>query len=130
MKGTRKRKGYLILIVEDLEDARLLRRHYLEMLGYRVVEAEDGEDGIKAALKYSPRLILMNYLMPRMNGLEAVKRMRKIPKLKHVPILMNSACDSKQMREPALAAGCADYLEEPHSFRGLAEKISAHILVG
>jgi CheY-like chemotaxis protein len=120
----------LILIIDDEPCSRDLRRFFFEEMGYRVVEAEDGQEGVEAAIRERPRLILMNYLMPKMNGLIATKMFRRRKALKHIPILMNSACAAEDMRDKALSAGCNDYLEEPCFHDELLEKVAAYILVG
>ena len=102
---------------------RLLRREYLERLGYRVIEAEDGRKGLEAAIRERPQLILMNNLMPVMNGLEATRQIRRQRGLKKVPIIMNSACSAESTRPLAIEAGCNDYLEEPCFFDELMEKV-------
>lgn len=101
----------------------MLRKEYLEMEGYRVTEAEDGQQGVAAAIRERPRLILMNYLMPVMNGLEATREIRRQRGLKKVPILMNSACSAESTRELAIEAGCNDYVEEPCFFDELMAKV-------
>jgi CheY-like chemotaxis protein len=121
---------YLILIIDDDESMRMLKRSFLERMGYRVVEAKGGQAGVKAAIRERPRLILMNYLMPEMDGLTATKMIRRRRSLRHIPILMNSACEKKQMRDKALLAGCDDYLEEPCFPDELLEKVAAYILIG
>jgi CheY-like chemotaxis protein len=123
------KSGYLILIVDDLAETREIRKYILERDGFRVVEAEDGQKGVEAAIRERPRLILMNYLMPVMNGLVATALVRRQPALERVPILMNSACEKERMRDRALQAGCNDYLEEP-CFDELFEKVWAYVLVG
>jgi CheY-like chemotaxis protein len=120
---------YLILIVDDDCTSRDLRRFVLEDMGYRVIEAEDGQEGVEAAIRERPRLILMNYLMPRMDGLTATKRIRRRKSLRHIPIIMNSGCTTEEMRNKALSAGCCEYLEEP-CFDELFEKVAAYILIG
>jgi CheY-like chemotaxis protein len=120
----------LILIVDDEEDMRRLKGEYLQRLGYRIVEAENGCAGIEMALSERPRLILMNYMMPQMDGLTATEIIRQQPELKDTPIIMNSACDEEEMRPAALLAGCVDYLVEPSSPRELLRRIEANILIG
>lgn len=122
--------GYLILIVDDLPDARFLKRRFLEIEGYGVVEAGNGREGVEAALRERPRLILMNYLMPEMNGIKASTIIHEHPELQHIPIIMNSACSEDEMKAPALRAGCVDYMEEPIDFEELMTKIMSYILVG
>lgn len=127
---TPKNSGYLILIVDDLEEVRVLKKQVLEMEGFRVIEAENGRAGVEAALRERPRLILMNYLMPIMNGLEATKAIRQLQELESVPILMNSACSREEMLEAALQAGCNEFMEEPCSLRELLKNVHAYVLVG
>jgi two-component system cell cycle response regulator DivK len=115
--------GCLILIVDDAEEMRSLRKEFLEREGYRVIEAEDGKQGVEAAIRERPGLILMNYLMPVMNGLEATRLIRQQPSLKSLPILMNSACQKESMWDEAMLAGCDDYLEEPYFFEELLDKV-------
>jgi two-component system, cell cycle response regulator DivK len=118
-----KNSSCLILIVDDAEEMRLLRREYLQREGYRVIEAEDGQKGLEAAIRERPQLILMNNLMPVMNGLEATRQIRRQRGLKKVPIIMNSACSKESTREVAIEAGCNDYVEEPCFFDELIEKV-------
>jgi CheY-like chemotaxis protein len=118
-----KKSGCLILIVDDAEEMRLLRREYLEREGYRVSEAEDGQKGLEAAIRKRPQLILMNNLMPVMNGLEATRQIRRQRGLKKVPIIMNSGCSKESTRELAIEAGCNDYLEEPCFVGEFMEKV-------
>lgn len=118
-----KKSDCLILIVDDAEEMRLLRREYLQREGYRVIEAEDGQKGLEAAIRERPQLILMNNLMPVMNGLEATRQIRRQRGLKKVPIIMNSACSAESTRELAIEAGCNDYVEEPCFVDELMDKV-------
>ena len=125
-----KSSGYLILIVDDDESMRMLKREILERLGFSIVEAENGREGVKLAIREQPRLILMNYLMPVMDGLKATEAIRREPSLEKVPILMNSSCSKEEMGAAALLTGCNDYLEEPCSPRKLVEKVQSYVLIG
>ena len=125
-----KASRYLILVVDDDDTMRMLKRDFLERRGFKVVEAGNGRDGVEAAIRERPRLILMNYLMPIMDGLEATKAIRRQPELEEVPILMNSSCSKEEMQDAALRAGCDDYLEEPMFVRELIEKVQAYVLIG
>jgi CheY-like chemotaxis protein len=119
----------LILIVDDEKCMRQIKGEYLARLGYKVIEAEDGSAGVEAAIRERPRLILMNYLMPEMDGLTATEIIRLHPELRQIPIVMNSACSKDEMRQAALAAGCVDYLEEPGSSLDFLENIEAYLSV-
>lgn len=117
----------LILIVDDEECMRQIKGDYLRRVGYKIVEAEDGCAAVEAAARERPGLILMNYLMPEMDGLTATEIIRLRPELRQIPIVMNSACSKDEMRQAALAAGCVDYVEEPGSSLDFLENIEAYL---
>ncbi|PYS44059.1 MAG: hypothetical protein DMF71_05090 [Acidobacteria bacterium] len=106
----------LFLIVEDFEDSRFMMRKLLEMAGYRVLEATDGEQAVKLAVRKKPALILMDLSLPRMDGLSATRRIRRRKRFAKLPIVAVSAYDSPESRKEALAAGCDEYLAKPIDF--------------
>jgi two-component system cell cycle response regulator DivK len=118
--------GCLMLIVDDNDELRILFKQLFEMEGYTVIEAVNGRDGVDAAIRERPQLILMNYLMPVMDGLKATVEIRRQPGLEKVPILLNSICSTEEMWEPAQRAGCDDFFEMPISPRKLIEKVRAY----
>ena len=95
-----------ILVVDDFDDTRLLLRTWLERKGFRVIEAEDGLQAVAVAQKERPDLIIMDLEMPRLDGLTATRRIRKVKELETVPVVAVSAYGADQFREKALAAGC------------------------
>lgn len=103
----------LILIVEDHADTRLLYRYLLEGRGFRVIEAENGEDGIALAKTARPDLILMDTTLPNVDGLTATMRIRTVEALRSVPIIFLSGHAQPQVRAEALAIGGNDYLVKP-----------------
>lgn len=123
-------RGYLILLVDDEACMRVLLREFLERTGLRVVEAENGREAIETAIRERPRLILMNYLMPVMDGLTASRIIREDPQLNGIPIILNSACDEDETREGALQAGCVDFIHMPCAPNEILNKVMSHILVG
>jgi CheY-like chemotaxis protein len=102
-----------ILVVDDFDDTRLLLRTWLEKRGFRVVEAHDGVEAVRRAESESPDLIIMDVEMPELDGLAATRKIRGIEGLGTVPILAVSAYGADQFREPALAAGCNEYVSTP-----------------
>jgi CheY-like chemotaxis protein len=108
-----------ILVVDDFDDTRLLLRTWLERRGFSVVEATNGIDAIAMAEHDSPDLIIMDVQMPRLDGLSATRRIRKIEELSSVPIVAVSAYGAEQFREQALAAGCDEYVSTPFEPRAL-----------
>jgi len=112
MRNTNK----LVLVVEDFEDNRFMMRRLLEMAGYEVREATDGQEAFAIAERDKPALILMDLSLPRVDGLAATRRIRQHPDLAKVPIVAVSAHDSADFHAEALAAGCNDYVPKPIDF--------------
>jgi len=106
----------LFLVVEDFEDSRFMMRRLLEMAGYRVVEATDGEQAVKLAIQENPALILMDLSLPKLDGLSATKRIRSRKRFARLPIVAVSAHDSPESRQEALEAGCDEYIAKPIDF--------------
>src|SRR5918911_1710845 len=106
----------LVMVVEDFEDNRFMMRRLLEMSGYRVVEAMNGEEAIEIAGRERPGLILMDLSLPLLDGLAATRRIRQHPELRDVPIVAVSAHDTADFHADALAAGCNDYVTKPIDF--------------
>ena len=102
-----------ILVVDDFDDTRLLLRTWLEKRGFRVVEAANGLDAVARAESDSPDLIIMDVQMPKLDGLSATRRIRKVKELDTVPIVAVSAYGADQFRELALEAGCDEYVSTP-----------------
>ena len=111
-----KQEKQLCLLVEDFEDSRFMMRKLLEMAGYKVVEASDGEQAVAVAVQQKPALILMDLSLPKLDGLAATRQIRQKKGLKRVPILAVSAHDSPESRTEALEAGCNEYVTKPIDF--------------
>jgi two-component system cell cycle response regulator DivK len=106
----------LFLLVEDFEDSRFMMRRLLEIAGYRVVEASDGEQAVELAVQKHPALILMDLSLPKMDGLAATRQIRQHRELGNTPIVAISAHDSPESRSDALEAGCNEYVTKPIDF--------------
>lgn len=105
-----------VLVVEDFEDNRFMMRRLLEMSGYRVVEAVNGQEAVEEAVRVNPDLILMDLSLPLLDGLAATRRIREQLGLKNVPIVAVSAHDTADFHADALAAGCNEYVTKPIDF--------------
>ena len=105
-----------ILLVEDSEDNRLMMKRLLEMSGYDVSEAVNGEQAVQKAKNLHPDLILMDLSLPRIDGLAATRLIRAMPPLKRVPIVVVSAHDTSDFQAEALASGCNEYVTKPIDF--------------
>lgn len=111
-----------ILIVEDHRDSREALRALFEAYGYIVVEAVNGRQGIERALAERPQLILMDIMMPEIDGFDAARRIRSTPGFERTPIIAVTAMEG--IRELALQAGMSDYVRKPVDIRGLLRKVS------
>jgi len=120
----------LFLVVEDFEDSRFMMRKLLEMAGYRVVEATDGEEAVEVALEERPALILMDLSLPKLDGLAATRKIRKHKGFGKVPIVAVSAHDSPESRQEALDAGCNEYVAKPIDFDQLNTLLKRFITKG
>ncbi len=116
-----------VLIVEDRPDALNLLTQQLEILGIAVILATDGREGVKKAIEEKPDLIIMDILMPGMNGREATRKIRSNPMTKYIPIIVLTALFRHLDQESCIEAGCNDYIVKPFSFKVLQEKIWALI---
>ena len=120
-EGRREDERPTVLIVDDYESLRTLLKNMLTTLGYRVVEASDGAEAVEAARRERPRLILMDLVMPSLDGFEAIQRIRRQAGLQGVPIVAMSGHTSPGVRADALDAGCEDFLNKPVAYEHLKE---------
>jgi len=119
-----------ILLVEDFDDTRLMMKMWLEKRGYRVIEAETGEKAITLAQREAPDLIIMDVMMPGMNGLDATQRIRQYQALRRTPIVAVSAYGADEYRRLAIQAGCNEYVSTPFEPNALAELIKSLLAGG
>jgi len=103
----------VILVVEDNERNRKLVRTILEFRGYEVVECEDGEASLALARKHRPVLVLMDIQLPKMNGIEALARLRADPEVGAIPVIAVTASVTSGERERVISAGFTGYISKP-----------------
>jgi two-component system cell cycle response regulator DivK len=118
----------LILIIEDNEKNRKLVRDVLQIKGYKTIESETAEDGLKLALDKSPALVLMDIQLPGMDGITALKQLRANPQTKSVPVIAITASAMTNNRQAMLAEGFDGYQSKPISlkdFLGELERVLA-----
>jgi len=111
------------LIVEDHPDLLHVLTLKLEMLGFTVISANNGKQGVAKAIEENPDLILMDIRMPVMDGREATRRIRSNPKTQDIPILASTVLFRKSDLSSCIEAGCNDYITKPFTFKQLQEKI-------
>lgn len=110
-----------ILIAEDHPDSRDALRTLLEAFGYHVVVARNGREAVECALEHQPELVLMDVMMPEVDGLEATRRLRARPDFAQVPILALTAMEgaAKLSKE----AGCDACIPKPINIRDFLERV-------
>jgi CheY-like chemotaxis protein len=113
-----------ILIVEDKPSSRELLRAVLEQLGYEVLEARDGEEGLRLIRDQEPKLVLMDLQIPLRNGYEVLQEVRKDPGFAQLPIVAITANAMPGDREKTLAAGFTGYIAKPVSLAYLRSEIN------
>ena len=113
--------GLTVLIAEDHEDSRDALRTLLEAFDYRVEIATNGREAVDVALATHPDLVLMDVMMPEVDGLEATRTLRARADFRGVPIVALTAMEGA--REQVLAAGCDDYIAKPIDVRVFLAKV-------
>ena len=113
----------LVLIIEDNEKNRKLVRDVLQVKGYRTIEAETAEAGLKLALEQSPALILMDIQLPGMDGITALKRLKAEAKTKSIPVIAVTASAMSYKRQTMLAEGFDGYQTKPISVKDFLEEV-------
>ena len=117
-------KRATILIIEDYSDTRELLSAMLRGKGYKVIEAEDGLEGLLKATAMYPDLIIMDLSLPEMDGVEAARRIHRQAKLSHIPIFVVSAYLTEEVKQDVSAAGCVEVFPKPFDTDLLMRKIS------
>ena len=120
---TKKSTMSKILIVEDDPDIRELLRFNLEKAGYNLFLAEDGEKALTLARKHSPDIILLDLMLPGVDGLEVCRTLKKDPELQRIPVMMVTAKGEEMDRVVGLELGADDYVVKPFSLREVVLRI-------
>ncbi len=112
-----------ILIIDDEEDIQKLLKIRLEQEGFSVATAGDGEKGTKAAELEMPDLILLDIMMPNVDGYSCLKEIRRIKKIKDTPVLMLSGKEEEKVRDLFAFQKISGYLEKPFELDNLVAKV-------
>jgi CheY-like chemotaxis protein len=120
----------LILIIEDNEKNRKLCRDVLQVKGYRTIESETAEDGLKLALEQSPALILMDIQLPGMDGITAMKQLKADPLTKRIPIVAITASAMTNNRPSMLAEGFDGYQTKPITLKDFLAEVERVLALG
>ena len=127
MTSVNMKKDLTIMVVEDYDDTRVLLRQGLEMLGYSVVEACNGQEAVDVADREHPDLILMDLDLPILDGIAATQCIRQKPELESVPIVAVTAYPMSYSHVKAFSKGCDEYMRKPIDMMEL-ERVVARFL--
>jgi signal transduction histidine kinase len=116
-----------ILIVEDENDCAELLRYHLQKENYETVIARNGKEAIEAVQRHMPDAVLLDVMMPELNGWEVCRILRESTKGKSLPIIMITALSEEEERVKGLSLGADDYISKPYSVKELMLKIKKHI---
>lgn len=112
-----------VLLVDDSSTVLLMEKMILAKNQYVVVEAKDGQEGVEKALAELPDLILMDVVMPRMDGFEAVRQLREREATRAIPVIMVTTRGELESVEAGYKSGCTDYVTKPINGLDLLTKV-------
>lgn len=120
-----KKKDICILLVDDEPDILEIVGYNLSSEGYNIITAENGIEAVKLAKKYQPQLIILDVMMPEMDGIEACEQIRKIPELSETVITFLTARGEDYSQMAGFDAGADDYITKPIKPKVLVSKVKA-----
>jgi CheY-like chemotaxis protein len=116
-----------ILCVDDEPTQLMLLRLALTRVGYKVLEAPDGQKGVEMALEHQPALVIMDLMMPGMDGATAIWHIKQNPSTRHIPVLVLSAYIKGDQAKRALDAGAEELISKSLILTDLIDKVKSHI---
>ena len=117
----------ILLVVDDSPTAILWHRLMLEEEGYEVLTAADGAEGVEVAKKQLPELVLLDVIMPRMNGFEACRALRDDERTRDIPVLMITTRSEMQNVLKGYESGCNEYITKPVDRSELVTKVRSYL---
>ena len=118
-----------ILLVDDEPTNLDLLRHVLDGQGYRLFVAKNGEDALKVARKMRPRLVLLDVMMPGIDGFETCRRLRADPETSDAAVIFLSALDNEKDKLRGLEAGAIDFITKPFQGAQVITLVAKHLAV-
>ena len=114
---------YTVMLIEDEESLALMLKYNLQKEGYEVVHEARGNKALAAVEKIRPSLILLDWMLPEISGVEICKLIRSNPEIKNIPIIMLTAKGEEEDKIKGLSAGADDYVTKPFSIPELLARI-------
>ncbi len=119
-----------ILLVDDSATTLMMEQMVLRGQPYQILTAKNGREAVAAAASEQPDLILLDVVMPEMNGFEACRRIREQEASRHVPIIMVTTKGEEQHVETGFESGCSDYITKPINGAELLTKVRSYLEQG
>lgn len=119
----------LILVIEDDEDSLMVLTQALELFDCAVIGVRDGQSGFNVALRDNPDLILLDILLPDINGQDLALKLRQLPALAATPIIAVTALAKTDDRRQILLSGCNDYITKPYILEDLEAIVQKHLTI-
>lgn len=116
-----------VLVVEDDPEINQLVGAYVQHAGYRYRQALDGQTGLRCAREHRPSLIILDIMLPDLDGFEVCDRLRKDDDTRHIPVLMLTALDREEHRQRGRKCGAAAYMTKPFDPDDLLRAVHRHI---
>jgi len=117
-----------ILLIDDEQELVFVTQMSLEAHGYKIITAYDGEAGLSSAQNNLPDLILLDVMMPKMNGYEVCQKLKADDKTRHIPVIILSAKTQDEDMANGKNAGCDDYITKPFELPDLMQKIEGFLV--
>jgi len=122
-QGTVQQHTPVILVVDDDSALRLVLRHSMEQEGYYVIEANNGLEAIQATVRQQPDLILMDAVMPEMDGFRATAELKAMQEYEHIPVLIITSLDDDYSISQAFSSGACDYITKPVNWSVMKHRV-------
>ena len=117
----------LVLVVDDEAPQRALLSYNLQAAGFRVLTAGDGEEALLIARETPPDVILLDWMLPRVSGIEVCRQLKARPETRHAAVIMVSARSEEGDRVRGLETGADDYIVKPYSVNELVARVRANL---
>lgn len=127
--GTQPRQKQTILIVDDTPTNLGVVNEHLRSVGYRTLVASSGEAALTRARRGQPDLILLDVLMPGLNGFETCQRLKSLPETSHIPVIFMTALTETEDKVRGFQSGAVDYITKPIQFEELLARVSTHLKI-
>jgi len=120
--------GKKILLVDDTETVLMAEKMMLAGKGFQILVAKNGAEALQVVAQNPPDIILLDIMMPELDGIETCRRLKKDPNTSSIPVVMVTTKGDAQKVEESFSVGCDDYLTKPINKAELLEKVRTHLI--